>query len=46
MISAETPYIVLFYGDEEESSPDNYLVEEVTSEFLEIQDNPTSTSNG
>ncbi|PBK82119.1 hypothetical protein ARMGADRAFT_1068324 [Armillaria gallica] len=33
------PYIVLFYGDEEESSPDNYLVEEVTSEFLEIQDN-------
>lgn len=33
------PYIVLFYGDEEESSQDSYLVEEVTSEFLEIQDN-------
>ncbi|KAK0187007.1 hypothetical protein F5146DRAFT_1003984 [Armillaria mellea] len=32
------PHIVLFYGDEEESSQDSYLVEKVTSEFLEVQD--------
>ncbi|KAK0489803.1 hypothetical protein EDD18DRAFT_1359074 [Armillaria luteobubalina] len=37
-ISSE-PYVVLFYGDEDESSQDNYVVKEVASEFLGIQDN-------
>ncbi|KAG7442099.1 uncharacterized protein BT62DRAFT_1010880 [Guyanagaster necrorhizus] len=35
---SEDPYIILFYGKGDESSQDSNLVEKITNEFLEIQD--------
>ncbi|KAK0200445.1 hypothetical protein DFS33DRAFT_157423 [Desarmillaria ectypa] len=36
---SKDPYLVLFYGDGDESSQNSNLVEKVRDEFLEIQDN-------